>query len=245
MLTWIVAHSDALCNFLTPLLIGFSPAQLRHALNCIEALLVCTSKHKTLSALTRLLRLPHADEFALADFFSRQSLGERADPESRDLVSLARRLHDSTADGMAFALSADRRRLVSEGCCDRHTRSRYFPLRSFPVASAKREIHQQFALCHPWSATRSGAIRLGMAALFAAQTDQATQSDAHPRNTTDLCQTAHARRTDAGRNCPAFAPGLSGLCAVRCVVRQTLFAKENSRARLSLDVCNAFQSQCV
>jgi peptidoglycan/xylan/chitin deacetylase (PgdA/CDA1 family) len=69
MLTWIVAHSDSLCNFLAPLLIGFSPAQLRHALNCIEALLVCTSKHKTLSALTRLLRLPHADEFALADFF--------------------------------------------------------------------------------------------------------------------------------------------------------------------------------
>lgn len=69
MLTWIVAHSDTLCNFLTPLLIGFSPAQLRHALNCVEALLVCTRKHKTLSALTRLLRLPHADEFALADFF--------------------------------------------------------------------------------------------------------------------------------------------------------------------------------
>jgi len=69
MLTWIVAHSDALCNFLTPLLIDLSPAQLRHALNCVEALLVCTSKHKTLSALTRLLRLPHADEFALADFF--------------------------------------------------------------------------------------------------------------------------------------------------------------------------------
>jgi len=69
MLTWIVAHSDSLCNFLTPLLVGFSPAQLRHALNCVEALLVCASKHKTLSALTRLLRLPHADEFALADFF--------------------------------------------------------------------------------------------------------------------------------------------------------------------------------
>ena len=69
MLTWIVAHSESLCNFLTPLLIGFSPAQLRHALNCIEALLVSSSKHKTLSALTRLLRLPHADEFALADFF--------------------------------------------------------------------------------------------------------------------------------------------------------------------------------
>lgn len=68
MLTWIVAHSDALCNFLLPLLIGFSPAQQRHALNVIEALLVCPFKHKTLSALTRLLGLPHADHFALADF---------------------------------------------------------------------------------------------------------------------------------------------------------------------------------
>lgn len=69
MLTWIVAHSDTLCSFLIPLLVNFSPAQMNHALNCIEALLVCASKHKTLSALTRLLRLPQADEFALADFF--------------------------------------------------------------------------------------------------------------------------------------------------------------------------------
>ena len=69
MPTLIVAHSDALCNFLLPLLAGFSPAQTRHALNCIEALLVCLSKHKTLTALTRLLRVPHADAFALADFF--------------------------------------------------------------------------------------------------------------------------------------------------------------------------------
>ena len=69
MPTLIVAHSESLCNFLLPLLLGFSAAQTRHMLNCIEALLVCQSKHKTLSALTRLLRLPHADEFALADFF--------------------------------------------------------------------------------------------------------------------------------------------------------------------------------
>lgn len=69
MLTWIVAHSDTLCNFLLPLLIGFSPTQQRHALNVIEALLVCPFKHKTLTALTRLLGLPHADHFALADFF--------------------------------------------------------------------------------------------------------------------------------------------------------------------------------
>lgn len=69
MLTWIVVHSDAVCNFLVPLRIGFSPAQQRHALNVIEALLVCPLKHKPLCALMRLLGLPHADEFALADFF--------------------------------------------------------------------------------------------------------------------------------------------------------------------------------
>jgi hypothetical protein len=52
-----------------PLLAGFSAAQLRHALNFIDALLVCTAKHKTLAALTRLLRLDQADEYAWADFF--------------------------------------------------------------------------------------------------------------------------------------------------------------------------------
>jgi len=52
-----------------PLLLNFSPAQQRHALNFIEALMVSGSKHKTLRHLTGLLRLPHPDEFALADFF--------------------------------------------------------------------------------------------------------------------------------------------------------------------------------
>jgi len=69
MPAWIVAHSDELCNFLIPLLVGFSAPQLRHALNFIDAILVCTARHKTLAALTRLLRLDHADEFAWADFF--------------------------------------------------------------------------------------------------------------------------------------------------------------------------------
>lgn len=68
MLTWIVVHSDAVCNFLVPLLLGLSPAQQRHALNVVETLLVCPFKHKTLTALTRLLGLSHADHFALADF---------------------------------------------------------------------------------------------------------------------------------------------------------------------------------
>jgi len=67
---WIVTHSDSLCKFLLPLLIGFSAAQGRHALNLIAALLVCgTLKHRTLAALTRLLRVPHADQYAAADFF--------------------------------------------------------------------------------------------------------------------------------------------------------------------------------
>ncbi|MBI5877396.1 MAG: transposase [Chloroflexi bacterium] len=69
MPTWIFAQTESLCNFLVPLLLNFSPAQQRHALNFIEALMVSGSKHKTLRHLTGLLRLPHADEFALADFF--------------------------------------------------------------------------------------------------------------------------------------------------------------------------------
>lgn len=41
MLTWIFAQSDALCNVLIPSLVNFTPAQQRHALNFIKALLVC------------------------------------------------------------------------------------------------------------------------------------------------------------------------------------------------------------
>lgn len=61
MLTWIVTHSVVLCNFLIPLLANFSPEPQRHALNVVEALLLCPLKHKTLSALTRCLLCPHAD----------------------------------------------------------------------------------------------------------------------------------------------------------------------------------------
>jgi hypothetical protein len=70
MPVWIVAHSDALCNFVLPLLVELNGSQQRHALNVVAALLVCTRlKHRTLTALTRVLRVPHADHFACADFF--------------------------------------------------------------------------------------------------------------------------------------------------------------------------------
>jgi hypothetical protein len=65
--------------------VGFSPAQLRHALNLVEAVLVCTARHKTLAALTRWLRVPHADEYALADFL-------RVSPWDADTVWAAVRL---------------------------------------------------------------------------------------------------------------------------------------------------------
>jgi len=70
MPVWIVAHSDALCNFLLPLLVELNGPQQRHALNVVGALLVCTRlKQRTLTTLTRVLRVPHADHFACADFF--------------------------------------------------------------------------------------------------------------------------------------------------------------------------------
>lgn len=96
-------------------------------------------------------------------FFPRESLGKCTDPESLDPVSLAKRLPDSAKDGLAVALSTDRRCAVSEGCGDQCTRSGHLALRSLPAASAKREIHQQFALCHPGLATRIGAMRPGVA----------------------------------------------------------------------------------
>jgi len=68
----IIHHFEPLCAFLLPLITALSEPQQRHALNVVGALLVCTSKHKCLTTLTAMLRVTHADHFALADFF-RQS----------------------------------------------------------------------------------------------------------------------------------------------------------------------------
>lgn len=85
MFVWITAHTQTLCEFLLPLLIGFTAAQRRHALNMVEALLVCAAaRHKTIAALTRVLGVPHADQYAAADFF-RVSPWE-ADPVRRAVM---------------------------------------------------------------------------------------------------------------------------------------------------------------
>jgi hypothetical protein len=50
MCAWIVAHSDALCNPASCTRI--SRIQIRRATGCTEAILVGSSKHKTLIVLT-------------------------------------------------------------------------------------------------------------------------------------------------------------------------------------------------
>lgn len=67
----IINHFEPLCAFLMPLIVSLSAPQQRHALNVVGALLVSSAKHKCLTTLTGLLRVPHADHFALADFFRR------------------------------------------------------------------------------------------------------------------------------------------------------------------------------
>jgi hypothetical protein len=67
----IIEHAAELRNFVLPLLVMFSMAQQQHVLNVLEAALVSELRHKTLAGLTRCLLLPHADHFALADFFRR------------------------------------------------------------------------------------------------------------------------------------------------------------------------------
>lgn len=65
----IIHHFEPLCVFLMPLMAVMSEPQQRHVLNVVGALLVCASKHKCLTTLTAMLRVRHADHFALADFF--------------------------------------------------------------------------------------------------------------------------------------------------------------------------------
>ena len=65
----IIQHSEPPRAFLLPLLWSLSEPQRRHALNVAGALLARGNKRKTLTALTAMLRLSHANHFALADFF--------------------------------------------------------------------------------------------------------------------------------------------------------------------------------
>ena len=71
MPTLIISYSDVLCQFVLPLLGELSGAQQRHVLNLLHALVIGVAKHKLLTTLTRLLWVPHADHFALADFLRR------------------------------------------------------------------------------------------------------------------------------------------------------------------------------
>ena len=106
----IIQHFEPLCAFLLPLLLHLSEPQQRHALNVVGALLVCGSQHKTLTTLTAMLRLPHADHFALADFF-RQSrwcpVEVRRAVLTTQMATLARVMQASRAAHLPLFLSVD------------------------------------------------------------------------------------------------------------------------------------------
>lgn len=96
----IIHHFEPLCAFLMPLIAAMSEPQQRHALNVVGAVLVCASKHKCLTTLTAMLRVPHADHFALADFFRQSTwcpLEVRRAVWVRQMATLARVLQH--ADG--------------------------------------------------------------------------------------------------------------------------------------------------
>jgi hypothetical protein len=107
MPTFIISYSDVLCQFLLPLLTALSAAQQRHVLNIVHALVISVAKHKVLTALTRVLWVPHADHFALADFF-RSSPWDVA-PLRKALLALVVQcaLRVQAVSGLAVFLSLD------------------------------------------------------------------------------------------------------------------------------------------
>lgn len=81
MLPLIVQHSETLTNFVLALQLALYQPQIRHLLQIVDALIVC-SQHKTLSDLARVLHLA-PDPKTLADFF-------RESPWTMDLISKPR-----------------------------------------------------------------------------------------------------------------------------------------------------------
>lgn len=119
----IIQHFELLCVFLLPLISPLSAPQQPNALNVVGALLVCSSKHKCLTTLTAMLRVPHADHFALAEFF-RQSiwcpLEVRRAVLVRQMATLARvAAPDTRRHGRRHTDLSGRGRLVGgERCWD-------------------------------------------------------------------------------------------------------------------------------
>lgn len=105
----IIQHFEPLCAFLLPLIAALSEPQQRHALNVVGGLLVCPSKHKCLTTLTAMLRLPHADHFALADFFRQSTwcpLEVRRAVLGTQMATVARVLHQA-GDNTPIFLAVD------------------------------------------------------------------------------------------------------------------------------------------
>jgi hypothetical protein len=80
----IIHHFVPLYIFLTLLIAAMSESQQRHALIVVGALPVCASKYRCLTTLRAMLRMPHADHFALAFHSAKYMFLARSSSQSLD-----------------------------------------------------------------------------------------------------------------------------------------------------------------
>ena len=144
--TWRKSHATLDCRALgcfMQLLVTaacrINRATTTPCVECGNALLVCTRlKHRTLAALTRVLRVPHADQFACADFFrcSAWSAAQVQQALMRSLLQTVVRIQQVTGWRLLF-LSVDDA-LAPKDVATTALEADVFSSRSCRTASPKR-----------------------------------------------------------------------------------------------------------